>query len=406
MKRILLLVSLLTIAFAAGAQLPHHSFTWDGVEREYIVVTPPNMDTAQPRGMLLMLHGLRNSIDTVDGVVNLAALSELSGWVCVVPQALDCVLDFGFTTAEVGSCWNSGINAMVWGTPIPLNADVDDVGFLLALLDSLCPVYNIAADSLYVTGISMGGFMTHRLLIEAGNRFAAAVPISGTIANTLEDSLPQHGSHPRIMHIHGTADEVVQWNGDFYYRSMSLEIPHIGMGVDDCLDYWIDYNHCDTQATIDTLEDRCEDGLQFVRHRYGNGLDGSEVVLMEVIGGEHTWYANARIHDVDYGTEIYKFCTGKNAEYPAEVGIAAAEGVGEVPLWPNPANGNVYVSMPGEDGSALVEVYDLQGRLVLQQRVAEAAKQVLLNTETLPRGVYVVKVSMAARTAAAKLVKK
>lgn len=258
MKRLLIFFAIAAMSLGASAQsLTHHTVLWDSVQREYILHVPDNADTSQPRGMIFMLHGLGNHIDTVEGVVHVADFCRRSGWVCVVPQALDCPIDLGFGIINLEACWNVGMDVSLMGIEFNLNAGIDDEGFLLALMDSLAGRYNIAPDSIFFTGISMGGFMTHRMAIHHGDRIAAAVPISGTISNTLEAELPQHGAHPRIMHIHGTTDPVVTWQGDFHLADMNVNVSHIGMPVEQCVRYWVDYNQCDTVAQTDSLADRC-----------------------------------------------------------------------------------------------------------------------------------------------------
>lgn len=409
MKKALLLLAIAAMALGASAQsLTHHTMLWDSVQREYILHVPDNMDTAQPRGMIFMLHGLRNHIDTVEGVVHVADFCRRSGWVCVVPQALDCPVNLGFGVINLEACWNVGIDVSIMGTEINLNAGVDDEGFLLALMDSLAGRYNIAPDSIFFTGISMGGFMTHRMAIRHGDRIAAAVPISGTIPNTFEDELPQHGAHPRIMHVHGTTDPVVTWQGDFFYRSMNLAVPHIGMPVEDCVRYWTDYNQCSAEAQIDSLADRCNDTLRFVRHTYAGGLAGSEVVLLEVIGGQHTWYGDPMAYDVDYSAEVYGFCTGREVSYPdIPAGIDVPGWEASVSLYPNPASSDAFLTLGSPADNLAIDIYDLRGRRVMHQAVAHAepGAPVRLATHELPAGVYLVSLLTPGKAAAVKFVK-
>lgn len=397
----LLLFALLMSAIGVSAQQPHKTLIWDGQEREYIVYTPGSIDATQPRGLILMLHGLGNSIDTVNRLAHVDQFAELTGWVCVVPQALNASVPMGFTSVNLGPCWNAGIKVSIptLGVSDTLNKNVDDEGFLLKLLDTMQQQYAIAPDSIFISGMSMGGFMTHRMMLHHNDIFAAAVPISGTIANTLEGSNPLFSQHPDIMHIHAPSDEVVSYEGDFTYSSMGLTVPHIGMSVAQTIDFWTAFNQCDNTPVIDTFADRCNDGLLFVRKSYNNGADGSRVVLVDVEGGSHTWYGNPSLTDIDYGREIYNFCAKKNLGYDEiPVGLAAAAAA-RIAVYPNPATEKVTIelSQAGE-----VVLYNTMGQQVLSQCLSAGATR--LSLTGIAKGVYILAVRQSEVTNTSKLV--
>jgi polyhydroxybutyrate depolymerase len=58
---------------------------------------------------------------------------------------------------------------------------VDDVGFIRALIEELSRRYPVDPDRIYVTGMSNGGMMTHRLGRELADRVAAIAPVVATI---------------------------------------------------------------------------------------------------------------------------------------------------------------------------------------------------------------------------------
>src|SRR5882672_10047955 len=59
---------------------------------------------------------------------------------------------------------------------------VDDVAFVSALIDQLSAEYSIDLSRVYATGISNGGFMSHKLACELSDRIAAIAPVAATIA--------------------------------------------------------------------------------------------------------------------------------------------------------------------------------------------------------------------------------
>ena len=66
-----------------SAQIQH--FTWQGVEREYLVRTPANHDGSLP--VLFFLHGLGDNITSCDQEFHFGQIAEEFGWAIVIPQA-------------------------------------------------------------------------------------------------------------------------------------------------------------------------------------------------------------------------------------------------------------------------------------------------------------------------------
>ena len=88
-----------------------------------------------------------------------------------------------------------------------------------------------------------------------------------------------------VIHFHGTDDEHAPFKGgkgkgpsgtDFY-------------SVDHSIQAWVKANDCDRQPVVKKLPDTTQDGTTITRKTYRGGKDGSEVVLVVIGGGGHTW---------------------------------------------------------------------------------------------------------------------
>lgn len=87
--------------------------------------------------------------------------------------------------------------------------DVDDVGFTLALLDTLQRRIGYDAGRVYATGHSNGAMMSYRLAMEAGQRFAAIAPVAA--AQRVHD---RAGTRPMpVLHIHSVDDDRALYDG-------------------------------------------------------------------------------------------------------------------------------------------------------------------------------------------------
>ena len=302
------------------------NFEWQNVQREYLVRTPSQQDGDVP--VLYFLHGLGDNITRLDNEFHFQQIADQIGWAIVVPQALN---------EGYGTMWNAGLTA----------STTNDSGFLMALLDSLVEPYHINLDSVFFTGFSMGGFMSHRMAIEHGDRITACAPVSGLITTYMANHTAV--APVRMLHIHGTTDPVVGYDGGSQYFGYQL-----GLSVENILKYWQDANGCTGEPEIDTLPDLKNDGLLFVRYTYDCG---TELQHIKVIGGVHNWYQNANQYDISYFDEIIKFFKGNNNT----TSVADHTESKILKVYPNPTSGQINIEV--SEASA-IEVIDLQGRVV------------------------------------------
>ena len=322
---------------------------WQGMQRQYLVKTPENYESLP---VLFFLHGLGDNINHVNSEHNFQQVANRFNWMVVIPQAIN---------EGNGTMWNAAL----------MNSTIDDSGFLMALLDSLAVQYPINQDSVFFTGFSMGGFMSHRMAIEHGDRINAAAPVSGLITYAMANQTPV--APVRLLHIHGTNDNVVGDNGYSQYFGSNL-----GLGVDAILNYWRNANGCTNEPIIDSLPDTHNDGLRFVQYVYP-GI--KELRFLKVIGGTHSWYRNANQYDISYIDYIHDFFTGKNA-----VNNVNNPTTGSLKVYPNPTKGQIKIEL---SSPSTVEVIDIQGRTILQQQTDSCV--VIIDLKGTQSGVYFVK---------------
>ena len=92
------------------------------------------------------------------------------------------------------------------------------------LLWDILDRYNIDESRIYLSGVSMGGFMTCQLVSEMPGTFAAAVPISG--AQNLSSAWASHGTAFRIYHVATDAVVDVKWSQDLYEQLLNSHHPN------------------------------------------------------------------------------------------------------------------------------------------------------------------------------------
>ena len=358
MRKLLSFAILSLVAATLTAQT--QTFDWQGSQRQYIVREPAGRDASQPIPVMFFLHGLGDNAANCDGGFGFSSLANRYGWLIVTPQA---------TTLSM-----MGYSMTMWNAGLGLNTTADDSGFLMALLDSLTVTYNIDRDSVFFTGFSMGGFMTHRMAIEHGDQINACAPVSGLITTSMARQTPV--AAVKLLHIHGDADQTVGYDGSSRDFGMNL-----GIAVDSSMRYWIKANQSNSEPIFDNFPDSRNDGLRFERYSYHGGQRPLQHI--KVIGGVHEWYSTPT-NDIDYFEVIHQFFVSD--EMPT-VGIEEAQAAdSRVKLYPNPSNGRVTIETARPES---VTVCDIKGNRLESHNLAEGANT--LDLGNLEGGLYILK---------------
>jgi polyhydroxybutyrate depolymerase len=159
--------------------------------------------------------------------------------------------------------------------------DVDDVGFVRALVADLERRLSIDPRRVHATGMSNGAMMAYRVAAELSDLIASIAPVAGPLA--LESIRPARPVS--ILHFHGALDQFTPLGGGVGRRSVT-RVSHRPV-VEGLLD-WVHANGCPPEAVREPIP--CTDeGITIERFTWGPGASGSEVVFYRFEGGGHTW---------------------------------------------------------------------------------------------------------------------
>lgn len=252
------------------------SFEHDGRTREFLLHVPARTPSS-PAPLLIVLHGRGG---TAKGLVKLTnsrfnELSDAGGFYAAYPTGL-------------GKSWNNFGDDM---TGYAHRNNIDDSGFIAALIDRLAASYPIDRDRVFAAGLSNGGFMCFRLACELSGKIRGIAAVAAT--NTVEQKAKCRTSRPvSVMIINGTDDPIIPYNGG--------EVVLLGRSrgritsTEDTVAEWARIDACRNGRETLELPDRDpSDGTRVTRTSIGTCGGGARVVLLRVDGGGHTWPGGA-----------------------------------------------------------------------------------------------------------------
>ncbi len=277
LKRIVL-VSLIAVSLSGCVQQRSEgtssektgSLMVDGLERTYLLHVPPSYTKNELTPLVIALHGGGSTAEEMTSLTGFDTLSDREGFIVVYPQGVE-------------NHWNDGREIQEYRAH---RDDIDDVGFIEALIDHLTEEIAIDKTRIYATGISNGAMMSCRLACELSEEIAAIAMVAGAMPEDF--SAYCSPSRPiSVLLMNGTEDRLILWGGGEIAEGARV----LGrtLSVADTVKYWVDHNGCSSPTTTWLPDTDREDGTKVRKEVYGQGEEGTEVILYAIEGGGHTW---------------------------------------------------------------------------------------------------------------------
>jgi polyhydroxybutyrate depolymerase len=255
-----------------------HFMFFDMRPRSYRIHVPPSYDGSNPMPLVVVLHGFPGTAKEMVISLGMNEKADEEGFIAVYPNGHTYWRDFD----EVRSGLWCLINFHYWGfcfNPWAFD-NVDDVGFIRTLIETLQTTLEIDSSRIYITGLSNGAMMTYRLGAELSDIVAAIAPVAGTIGGIWTGHplyiIPEPEHPLPVIVFHGMNDSAVPYNGGGWHSCIS---------VNDSVSFWVENNQCDPNPQINISESG-----NIIKRTYAKGSLGTEVILYTVVDGVHGWF--------------------------------------------------------------------------------------------------------------------
>lgn len=242
-----------------------HCQEFDYLERCWKLLIPDsvNKDTLVP--LVVDIHGYTQDMDKHNNMTGFDEIAIEEGFIVVYPDGYE-------------NSWNAG--DICCG--VAHEEGIDDLSFLLGLVQNLIETQPVDKDRIYVSGWSNGCGMTQMLAVEASELFAAAGCMSFYLI------APPSSNYTPIpfMEIHGLLDDLIVYGNAGLLTIFGQDTEWTEEGAIQNLEDWKNLNNCEgiTPEIIITEDDYDIRG-------YSDCENGAEVRLMTLYYGGHNPYA-------------------------------------------------------------------------------------------------------------------
>ena len=175
-----------------------HTYVTVGYEGRYTQLRMPGgHDYSKPLPLVVSLHGFSGNGQSNAEYMHLFDSIHENEHLLLYPDG---------TQNWVGQRrWNATDSCCLF------SGEINDVDYLLGMINDAIQNYGADPDGILITGLSNGGFMSHRMACEAGGTIRSIVALNGV---TWDDfSMCPDTGRPDILHVHSTADSVIWYEG-------------------------------------------------------------------------------------------------------------------------------------------------------------------------------------------------
>jgi polyhydroxybutyrate depolymerase len=234
-----------------------------GVSRTYLMHVPSSFQKGSG-ALVIVLHGSGGNGLGMEVGTGFSTLADQAGFAVVYPDGL-------LESSHSQTDWAYFFNDFT-----------DDVGFLRQIINTVQASVGPDPKKIFVTGLSSGALMSHRLGVQLSDLVAAIGVVEGALfLNGNAPAVPSAVGPVSVLILHGDEDLTLLYCGTAMEASQEQSFNYwAGASADKCSTLSTPVPLCDGQGNISAVVEKG-----------GTGCSGNtEVKIYKLIGGIHTWY--------------------------------------------------------------------------------------------------------------------
>ncbi|MCX6163413.1 MAG: alpha/beta hydrolase-fold protein, partial [Ignavibacteriae bacterium] len=241
----------------------------DGTERTYLIHLPETGTLIYNLPLIIVLHGHGGTGKQIMKESGFNKLADRDRFIVIYPDGLHKAWNDGRAKSEKGKMG-------------------DDAKFIAQLIDTIYKQYSIDTSRIFATGISNGGFFSFYLAYKLSNKFLAIAPVCANIPDFFKDKYTPDNP-VSLMLINGTEDPLVKYEGGKigfkFGKSRGKSI-----STDETIYIFKKLNKCSDKPKVEEIPDiNKDDECYATKYIYSGGIKNTEVVLIKITNGGHTW---------------------------------------------------------------------------------------------------------------------
>lgn len=350
--------------------------------RTYMTHLPAGYQPSNRYPLVFCFHGGQNGAQSaqlgwqaIAYMSNLSQKADAEGFIVVYPEG---------TVINNNRTWNAG------GCCQPATTNnIDDVGFVRQLIDTLLRDYPIDSTRVYASGSSNGALLCYRLACEMPQKIAAIASISGT-----QEFFPcTPSAQIPIINFHSKVDIAVPYQGGVGQGPSGTNFT----SQDSTMQIWTALNHCTTR---DTVVNGGSTGYTFIRiHGCSCNVEYHHYATSD---GGHSWPSgNPNNHPVSFQVNATNLLWSFFQNYTlgcTPTSIRSDHSTLNVSLYPNPVHDFLYLKH--QEAMLHYKVLNLCGQVIHAGTATNA-----IDLSTCMPGLYFVHVHTAQGIQVFKVVK-
>ena len=275
---------------AAPGEFTDHTYLSGAANRAYKLYVPA-LRSAQPRPLLMMLHGCKQTPDDFAAGTRMNELADVHGFLVAYPAQT--------SSANIASCWN-------WFKPLEQTRQGAEPSQLAGIVGEIAETYDVNMANVFVAGLSAGAAMAVILGETYPEIFAAVGAHSGLplgaahnglsafiamkLGTPLGEQLRRGFAQMTASSLTGHGIPTIVYHGD----SDSTVIPSNGQAiVQEALHSFPEGKRALQREAVLSTDSTTSASLDLTTTRYMDGAGRTRIENWEVHGGKHAWFGGS-----------------------------------------------------------------------------------------------------------------